>query len=110
MAPDDVVQHVGRPAICTEHADDGIDRLRSDSKSLADELRELLEQHADLPDRGVVTLGRDLVPAQEDARAGALGERPENGIALGAELARKLVRDREREGRHAPQGSAAEGD
>ena len=99
MTPDDVVQDVDRAPLRVEHADDGIDGLLPDGQALLDEAGELLEQQAHLCHGGVIALGDDLVAAQRDARACALGDGPEQAVAVGAQLLRERVVDRECEGR-----------
>ena len=101
VAPHDVVQDVDRAALRVEHADDRVDRLLADRQALLDEARELLEEQAHLCHGRVTAFGDDLVAAQRDARTGALGDRLEQAVAIGAELLGECVVDREGERCHA---------
>ena len=73
-APDDVVQDVDRAPVLRHHAADGVDGLRRERHALLDELAELAQHGARPLDVGLLAVQRQLVAAQVDAGAEAVGQ------------------------------------
>ena len=100
VTPDDVVQDVHRAPVGIEHAGDRVDGLVAHRQPLLDEAGQLLQEQTHLCHGRVTALGDNLVAAQRDARACALGDRLEQAVSIRAQFLGKRVVNGERECRH----------
>ena len=93
VTPDHVLEDVPKVAGLVERGQDRVDGAGSDRMAARHELGQLVDHEAGFPDLVLLTLERQLVPAQENREPETVTQRSEDAVVDGCELGGDLVGD-----------------